>query len=467
MRRTATWAGVAIALLACTLLGAAAVQRLYADRQYRRLLAAGDQALASGNTYAAVEAFSGALAFRPDSMVAYLRRGEAYRDQRRFDEATRDWRQATRLAPDAPQPLIALGDHFDAQGRPAEAAQWYGKAAERLKAEDPVLLYRLALARFKAGDSRAAVEPLKALAARSDTTAERRYLLGLVQRDIGDLPGAIASLEGAVALAPDLVAVREELADAYHAAGRAVDEMAQLQALAARDPQVTRRLAIGEAEARRGQFDAALGTLSAALQSTPNDSRVLLAIARVYLMRAERNQDSHDDAVDRAVEIIGRALGGTAPRSEGLALYGRALFLSGDYVDAERILRDAVATSPVDPEAFLFLADAAEVLSHDLVARDALRNFDVLQGDNATSEIRARRAARIGDLSLRAGDAGAAADHLSRAVSGGHSSPTTLGQLAHARWLTGDPVSARELIARALAASPHDPQLQRIAKIIK
>ena len=40
--------------------------------------------------------------------------------------------------------------------------------------------------------------------------------------------------------------------------------------------------------------------------------------------------------------------------------YGRALSLSGDLAGAERILREAVATSPVDLEAFEYLADAAE-----------------------------------------------------------------------------------------------------------
>ena len=104
MRRTVTWVGTAAALLTCVVLGAVAVQGLYTERQYRRLLGEGDRALAAGKAYAAVEAFSGALAFKPDSMVAYLRRGQAYRDQRRFDEATRDWRQASKLAPEAPQP---------------------------------------------------------------------------------------------------------------------------------------------------------------------------------------------------------------------------------------------------------------------------------------------------------------------------------------------------------------------------
>jgi hypothetical protein len=65
-------------------------------------------------------------------------------------------------------------------------------------------------------------------------------------------------------------------------------------------------------------------------------------------------------------------------------------------------------------------------------------NLDVLQGDLATAETRARRAKRIGELSLRAGDATTAVQVLGRAVDAGQTSPATLGLLAHARWLTGD-----------------------------
>ncbi len=467
MRRTVTWAGAALALVICTVLGVVAVQRLYAERQYRRLLADGERALGSGNAYAAIEAFSGALAFRPESMVAYLRRGEAYRDQRRFAEAARDWRQASRLAPEAPQPLIALGEHYDALGQPAQAAEWYGQAASRLRAEDPSLLYKLALALFRAGHSAAAIEPLKAMASRNDFSAERRYLLGLVQRDVGDLSGAIVSLESALALAPDFSPARQELAEAYRDAGRPLDEMIQLQALQARQPHADRSVEIAEAETRRGRFDSALGTLASALTQAPNDSAVLLAIGRVHLARAERQPAGSGESVQRALESIERALGGTAPRSEGLALFGRALSMSGNYVDAERILKDAVATSPVTPEAFLYLADASERLGHDLEARDALMKFDALEGDTSPADVRAARAARIGGLSLGAGDAQSAAEFLSRAVASGHGTPMSLGLLARARWLTGDRASARELIAQALAAAPRDPNLQRIAREIR
>ena len=460
------WTRLAIALV---VLGAAAggalvIQRLNADREYQRLLTTGDRALAAGESYRAVEAFSGALAFRPNSMVAYLRRGEAYRAQRRDEEAIRDWREATRLAPDAPQPLIALGDLADAQGDYGKAADWYGQAVERLKDDSPALLYRLALARFRSGAPGGAIAPLERAVARSDATAEAHYLLALLYRDTNAPGRAIQSLEAALTIDPALTPAREELADLYRAEGRPVDEMAQLQTLA-RDGQTARKIAIGQAELRRGHLDAAIGTLSEALRTAPNDSRVQLAIGRVYLARAERSRDP--DAVQRAITSLETALGGTARRSEGLALYGRALFLANNYTESERILRDAVATSPVDPEAFAFLADAAERLGHDVIARDALVNLDVLHGDTAPMAERLERARRIGDLSLRSGDAKVAAQYLRAALDMQPDDPPTMGLLAEARWRMGDTAGARSLLTKALALDPRDPRLQRIARIIR
>ncbi len=439
-------------------------QRFNADRQYQRLLTAGDAALAAGDTYRAVEAFSGALAFRPQSMVAYLRRGEAYRAQHRDDEAIRDWREATRLAPDTPQPLIELGDLFDAHGDYGQAAEWYGQAVDRLKDEDPSLLYRLALARYRAGMVGAAIEPLGRAVQRSDATAEAHYLLALLHRDTGNTPRAIQELDAALTIAPNLTAAREELADVYRVAGRPVDEMAQLQALA-KDGQLVRRIAIGQAEARHGQIDAAIGTLSDALASAPNDARLLLAIGRVYLTRAERNHDT--ESIVRATSALEKALAGAPRRSEGLALHGRVLYLAGNYPKAERELQDAVATAPVDPEAFGYLADAAERLGHDLIARDALMNLDVLEGDTAAAGARLARARRVGDLSLRAADFKEAAQWLSRANDMEPADALTLAMLAEARWHLGDSAAARDLIAKALALDSRDLRIQRIARVVR
>ncbi len=224
-------------------------------------------------------------------------------------------------------------------------------------------------------------------------------------------------------------------------------------------------MAIGLAEARQGQLDAALGTLSGALDADQNDSRVLLAIGRVYIARAERGRGA--EAIPRAIAALERALGGTARRSEGLALYGRALSLSGHDIEAERILTDAVATSPVATEAFGFLADAAEHLGHSLIARDALMNLDALDGDTAPPGTRIDRASRIGDLSMRAGDYKIAAPYLSRVMDGRPNDVATLGMLAEARWRLGDAAGAKDVLAKALALSPNDPRLQRVAKLVR
>jgi tetratricopeptide (TPR) repeat protein len=111
-------------------------------------------------------------------MVAYLRRGEAYRAQERYDEAIRDWREAIRLAPEAPQPLVALGELADARGDYGLAADWFSQAIERLKDEDAAILYRLALARYRAGSTGAAIDPLERAVARHAASAPAHYLLG-------------------------------------------------------------------------------------------------------------------------------------------------------------------------------------------------------------------------------------------------------------------------------------------------
>ena len=57
------------------------------QREYRRLLAAGDEAVTRGQTLEAIEAFSGALTLKPDSMIARLMRGETYRQRGEFAAA--------------------------------------------------------------------------------------------------------------------------------------------------------------------------------------------------------------------------------------------------------------------------------------------------------------------------------------------------------------------------------------------
>jgi tetratricopeptide (TPR) repeat protein len=438
-------------------------QRVEGDRQYRALLASGDEHLASGDTATAIEAFSGALALRPSSMVAHLRRGEAYRADRRVDEAVRDLLDAARLAPDSTAPALSLGDLYDAEQDWPRAANWYGQAALRL--QTPALLYRLALARYRSGSAAAAIDPLQRIVARDDTAGEAYFLLGLAYRDTRRPEDAVKALERAVRIAPSLLAAREELADLYRTQGRAVDEMAQLQALAALDERPARTVAIAVAETRMGQLDASVATLSEVAKADPADPAVALALSRVFLTRAERTLDR--PSAIRALAILSGTPADGLNSSERIALLGRAQYLAGDWSRAERTLTDAVRTAPVDLEAFGFLADAAERLGHDADARDALANLDALQGDTASAAARASRARRMGTISLRLGDAAAAARSLVQATDLGAADASTLALLAQAQWQAGDRSGARAALARAVTADGHNPDVARVARLVR
>ena len=451
-------------MLAVAIVAVLARQRAARDTQYRTLLAEGEQALAQQQGYAAVEAFSGAIALRPGSMVAFYRRGEAYRQQRQDDWAIRDLREAIRLAPQAPQPLVAMGDLHAQSGQMAQAAEWYDRAA-RLQTSDTRLLYTLALARYRSGSPASAQAPLERAVDLDPSVAEAHFLLGLVYRDGRDLERAMAAVERAVRLSPGLTPAREELADLYRVSGRHLDEMLQLQALADSDPRPERQIAIGLAEARRGQFDGAMGTLAAATAAAPADPQIQLAVGRILILRAERQHDRA--SVTRAVAVLERALGGSARRSEGLALFGRALYLSGDLDGAERALREAVSTSPVALEAFAYLADAAAALKHPLIARDALVQLDALEGDMAEAPARLARAQRIAVLSLDGGDGQTALRYLTQLLTARPADAGTLGLVARARWQSGDPEGAKAALRRAMDLDRDNVELQQLLRTIR
>src|SRR4051812_43192810 len=71
------------------------------ERAYRQHIADGDAALARDNTSAAIEAFSGAIALKPGSMLGYLKRGQIYRRRGELGAAIRDLRRASDIDPSA------------------------------------------------------------------------------------------------------------------------------------------------------------------------------------------------------------------------------------------------------------------------------------------------------------------------------------------------------------------------------
>ncbi|HUQ26734.1 MAG TPA: tetratricopeptide repeat protein [Burkholderiales bacterium] len=420
------------------------------ERSYRQAVAEGDAALARDNTGAAIEAFSGAITLKADSMVGYLKRGQTYRRRGEFAAAIRDLRRASEIDPSATLPLEELGDAYlaDTPHRYEAAA---GRFQEYVKLDNraPRVLYKLAFARYNFGRAAEAIDPLQRAIALDERFAEAYYLLGLCHRDVQHPELAQRALDRAVELQPTLLHAREELADLYGAQGKTASRLAELERLNVLDPGVSRAVTLGLALARAGQPNRAVVTLAGAAETYPDYPYAYVALGRVWLEIAQAANDRV--ALSKAIEALEGAVG-SDDSSEALTLFGRALLMTSDEVTAERMLQDATQKQPVEPLAFYYLSDAAERLGHYAIARRALLDYEILRGDEPDARRRTGHAVRLGELSLRLNDPSAAATYFLRAA--GDSDGPLLARAADAQLKAGDREAARATAIKALEKDP-------------
>src|SRR3954452_12026860 len=431
-----------------------------AQRNYSALLTRGDAALRDDRAFNAIEAYSGAIALRPESMLAYLRRGQTYMrrgDHADLEAAARDFRIAARLDPTATRPLEALGDAL-------VQLQQYGRAASayerhlRLDDRTPRVTYKLALARYRDGDPGGAIDALKDTLRLDGRLADAHYLLCLCLREQHRVAAAMTAFEKALALAPGLVPAREELAELYGSVARHTDELEQLQMIAGLDrDHVARQVAIGLAHARAGDWDLpgldrdhaagqvairlaharaghwalAVLTLGGALERSPNEPDIYRALGQVWL---ERPRDDRA-FLSKAREALERVASSPAATSETLTLYGRALLQDGDADAAEHALQQATLRFPIDPRALLLYAATAEKQRHLEPARQALIQYGALTANDADL---VPRAARIASLSLRLNDPQTAVHWLAQAVAASPNDVRLMISLADAQIRCGD-----------------------------
>jgi tetratricopeptide (TPR) repeat protein len=451
MKRTAL---IALVVSLGALVALVAWQAVGREREFSRLMAEGDRALAADQTFPAVEAFSGAIALRNDSMIAHLKRGETYRRRGELGSALRDLRTAARLDPAATQALELIGDVSASLERYANAAESYEQFV-RLDDRSPRVLYKLALARFRLGQTQAALAPLVQALAVDDRFAAAYYLQGLCLRALQRQDEAAGALERATRLEPGFTAAREELADVYSSLRRELEAVDQLEVLAALEPsRVERRVALAMACARAGQHDVAVLTLRRAAQAYPESNEVFTAIGRIWLETAEAQRDRV--ALKKALEALQAVVRRGPATSEALLLLGRAQWLAGDVGSAEMSFRQATVRFPVEPAALLQLSVAAERMGHVATARDALRRYTALIGDGIPS---VERALRLGDLSLRLNEAAAAAGWYSKAAEHATSGPLPFLRLAQARVRLKDRRGALEAVERGLKQDPKNSPL--------
>jgi superkiller protein 3 len=452
-----------IVLLVLGLLGAGVASIYEAatrQRDYGAALTRGDNALRDDQTFGAIEAYSGAIALRQDSMIAYLRRGQTYQrrgDRGDLERAVSDFRTAAALDPTATRPLEALGDVLYLLQRYDRATDAYERY-RRLDDRSPRVAYRLALALYRQRNIEAAMAAVRDALRLDDRMADGQYLLGICLREKRQPSEALRSFERALALEPGMIPAREELADLYGAMDRRADELEQLQLLAALDhDRVARQLAVGMAHARAGHWDSAVLALGSALERSPNEPEIYRALGQVWL---ERPRDDRA-FLSKAREALERVASSPAATSQALTLYARALLQEGDVANAEHALQQATTRFPIDPAAFALYASTAERLNHLEEARQALVQHVALAPDDSRI---VSMASRIAALSLRLNDAPTAVQWFNRAVSTTPNDVKLLASLADAQIRAGNLDAARGTIARGLDKDARNLQLLALAR---
>ena len=453
-----------VVVLACLTAGAIlAGQAVERDREYRRLILRGDDALGRGQTFVAIEAYSGAIELKPGSVLAYLKRGEAH--QRRDDTqetltaALRDLRSAWGLDPGATRVLEELGDVNVQLGRFANAVDNY---EDYLRLDDHAapVFYKLALAARADGRLTRAVSALQQAIRLNPLFHEAHYVLGLCLKDREELAEARAAFARASAIDPDFIPAREELAELHRLQQRTRDEIDQLDALQALDPDKPERLiAVGRAHLRAGNRDLAVMTLGRAAENFKDHPGVYAALGQVWLDAAEDRGDPSD--LRKALEALAPVAELATASSETLGLYGRALALAGRDVEAEATLKQASQRFPVDPEVLPHLASVAQRLGHLDEARQALVSYLALVDEDREE---AARAARVADLSMQLNDAVTAAAWFRKSDALRPGDASLLARLADAQWQAGQVEQARATISRAMEKDPDHPLVQTVAR---
>lgn len=446
--------GVALAVTAAAVLAAVSLRN---ERTYTRLLADGDQAMSAADLGQAIEAYTGAITLNPDSMVAHLKRGLAYRQRRELDRALRDLRRASDLDPSVPRV-------FEWQGEVSLELRRFARAAERfedsvrLDDRQPEVHYKLAVARYMEGRAGAAIAPVTRALGLAPNLAEAHYLLGLCLRDLGRLAEADGALANAARLAPGLVAAREARADVHLALGRTAPAVDELAALAALEPdRAERAVAVAAAWASSGRLDTAASVLGRAAERFPDNATVLTRLGDVWLRTAE----SDPSALGQAVSALTKAVSlGPAP-SDTLTLLGHARLRAGDVAGAEREFTAATTRQPVAPEAYRALADLHERQGRHGEALAALTRFVALA---VATPAASAELARLGDLAMRVGDPVAAAYWYERAMTEREPSAGLFAKRAEADLGRGDLDHARQMVRDGLLLAPREPRLVALAR---
>jgi tetratricopeptide (TPR) repeat protein/predicted Ser/Thr protein kinase len=271
--------------------------------------------LIEGDPAGALEAARRAVELDRGSPVGRIVLGDALIDSGQVEAGLAELRRAVEEGEEHIASRGRLARQLLDQGKLDEAAAEYGRLLEYAP-DSPTALNNLAAIHLARGNYVEAIQLLKrVLQVQPDDFAASN--LGTAYFYLDRMDEAIDAFHEAVRLAPDEPLGKQNLAEAYEAAGDAENAAAwfadALQAYDAALPQVGEGLRPGILAERAfcavksGRPEEAVGNIEEALTAAPDDMFCLRAAARVHAIVGDR---------DRAFEFLGRAVAAGYPGEE-------------------------------------------------------------------------------------------------------------------------------------------------------
>jgi len=299
----------------------------------------------------------------------YLNLGIMQAQEKRYARATGLLQSAAALDPDLPRLQYSLGvaafnaeqygvaaaalnRAVDAESANAEARRMlalaslnagaFDRAAELLKADpdvqrDPSLQYAYGVALVHSGHAADAERLFSSLLAAHRDNPELTVLLGQAHAEQGDFDGAIAALQRAVQLKP-------EIADAHRT--------------------------LGVIYMKQGKLPEAAAALRAELTSHPGD-----AVARYTLASVLDLQGQHDEALKE----VSRVVQARPQDADARYLMGKILLARGSATDAAEHLEIAARLAPEDANVFFQLAQAYQKSGRAAEGQKAFERYQALK----------------------------------------------------------------------------------------
>ncbi len=284
-----------------------------------------------------------ALALEPGNSVALSTRAGLRTRQRRFDDATADYRALLARNPRDVETIYALALVQLSQNRPAEAIASF-RSALAIAPERLGILLALADVLASTGNGPEAVRLYEDALARQPGDAALHQRFAQILARLGRLPEALDHAARAVALShhnPDSVA---DHAGLLIGAGR-IPEACEVyrKAIAAAPDNADLHFGFGLALGQNRELDAALGEFETALRLRPTLAAAATEIGLIHLAR-----EQFADAAKRFRQSLA-----TEPRQlRALIGLARADVQLGDYADATTCLEQAISHFPASPEPY-------------------------------------------------------------------------------------------------------------------